>query len=48
MKQQTLLKQWMVSLGIGKYKGYGLSFMTDILTISGGGYGLMLIQIQKT
>ena len=30
-------------LGIGKYKGYGLSFMTDILTgvISGGGYGLI-------
>ncbi len=30
-------------LGIGKYKGYGLSFMTDVLTgvISGGGYGLM-------
>ena len=30
-------------LGIGQYKGYGLSFMTDVLTgvISGGGYGLM-------
>ena len=27
-------------LGIGKYKGYGLSFMTDVLTgvISSGGY----------
>tara|TARA_B110000438_G_C15752194_1_gene623503 strand:- start:96 stop:1160 length:1065 start_codon:yes stop_codon:yes gene_type:complete len=30
-------------LGIGQYKGYGLSFMTDVLTgvIGGGGYGLM-------
>ena len=30
-------------LGIGQYKGYGLSFMTDVLTgvISGGGYGLI-------
>jgi Malate/L-lactate dehydrogenases len=30
-------------LGIGQYKGYGLSFMTDVLTgvISGGGFGLM-------
>ena len=29
-------------LGIGRYKGYGLAFMTDVLTgvISGGGYGL--------
>jgi LDH2 family malate/lactate/ureidoglycolate dehydrogenase len=29
-------------LGIGAYKGYGLAFMTDVLTgvISGGGYGL--------
>lgn len=29
-------------LGIGQYKGYGLSFMTDVLTgvISGGGFGL--------
>ncbi|NNF28716.1 MAG: Ldh family oxidoreductase [Gemmatimonadetes bacterium] len=29
-------------LGIGTYKGYGLAFMTDVLTgvISGGGYGL--------
>jgi LDH2 family malate/lactate/ureidoglycolate dehydrogenase len=28
-------------LGIGQYKGYGLSFMTDVLTgvIAGGGYG---------
>ncbi|HRL10595.1 MAG TPA: Ldh family oxidoreductase, partial [Aggregatilineales bacterium] len=28
-------------LGIGQYKGYGLSFMTDVLTgvISGGGFG---------
>ncbi len=30
-------------LGIGQYKGYGLAFMTDVLTgvISGGGYGLI-------
>lgn len=30
-------------LGIGQYKGYGLSLMTDILTgvISGGGFGLV-------
>lgn len=30
-------------LGIGTYKGYGLSFMTDVLTgvIGGGGFGLM-------
>ncbi|MFN4128306.1 MAG: Ldh family oxidoreductase [Paracoccaceae bacterium] len=29
-------------LGIGTYKGYGLAFMTDVLTgvIGGGGYGL--------
>lgn len=29
-------------LGIGRYKGYGLAFMTDVLTgvIGGGGYGL--------
>lgn len=29
-------------LGIGQYKGYGLAFMTDVLTgvIGGGGYGL--------
>lgn len=29
-------------LGIGAYKGYGLAFMTDVLTgvIGGGGYGL--------
>ena len=29
-------------LGIGRYKGYGLAFMTDVLTgvIAGGGYGL--------
>ena len=29
-------------LGIGQYKGYGLAFMTDVLTgvIAGGGYGL--------
>jgi LDH2 family malate/lactate/ureidoglycolate dehydrogenase len=29
-------------LAIGEYKGYGLAFMTDVLTgvISGGGYGL--------
>lgn len=29
-------------LGIGQYKGYGLSFMTDVMTgvIGGGGYGL--------
>ncbi|NJO84427.1 MAG: Ldh family oxidoreductase [Blastochloris sp.] len=29
-------------LGIGQYKGYGLSFFTDVLTgvIAGGGYGL--------
>ncbi len=29
-------------LGIGTYKGYGLAFMTDVLTgvLSGGGYGL--------
>jgi LDH2 family malate/lactate/ureidoglycolate dehydrogenase len=29
-------------LGIGEYKGYGLAFMTDVLTgvISGGGFGL--------
>ena len=29
-------------LGIGSYKGYGLAFMTDVLTgvIGGGGYGL--------
>ena len=29
-------------LGIGRYKGYGLSFMTDALTgvLSGGGFGL--------
>ena len=29
-------------LGIGRYKGYGLAFMTDVLTgvISGSGYGL--------
>ena len=29
-------------LGIGHYKGYGLAFMTDVLTgvIGGGGYGL--------
>ncbi len=29
-------------LGIGTYKGYGLAFMTDVLTgvIAGGGYGL--------
>ncbi len=29
-------------LGIGQYKGYGLSFMTDVMTgvISGGGFGL--------
>lgn len=29
-------------LGIGRYKGYGLAFMTDVLTgvISGGAYGL--------
>ncbi len=29
-------------LGIGQHKGYGLSFMTDVLTgvISGGGFGL--------
>lgn len=30
-------------LGIGAYKGYGLAFMTDVLTgvIGGGGYGLV-------
>jgi LDH2 family malate/lactate/ureidoglycolate dehydrogenase len=30
-------------LGIGQYKGYGLAFMTDVLTgvIGGGGYGLV-------
>lgn len=30
-------------LGIGQYKGYGLAFMTDVLTgvLSGGGYGLI-------
>lgn len=30
-------------LGIGQYKGYGLSMLTDVLTgvIAGGGYGLM-------
>lgn len=30
-------------LGIGRYKGFGLSFMTDALTgvLSGGGFGLM-------
>lgn len=30
-------------LGIGQYKGYGLAFMTDMLTgvIGGGGYGLV-------
>lgn len=30
-------------LAIGEYKGYGLSFMTDVLTgiIGGGGFGLM-------
>lgn len=30
-------------LGIGQYKGYGLAFMTDMLTgvISGGGFGLV-------
>jgi LDH2 family malate/lactate/ureidoglycolate dehydrogenase len=29
-------------LGIGQYKGYGLAFMTDVLTgvVGGGGYGL--------
>ncbi len=29
-------------LGIGQYKGYGLAFMTDVLTgvLGGGGYGL--------
>lgn len=29
-------------LGIGQYKGYGLSFMTDVMTgvLSGGGFGL--------
>jgi LDH2 family malate/lactate/ureidoglycolate dehydrogenase len=29
-------------LGIGEYKGYGLAFMTDVLTgvIGGGGFGL--------
>ncbi len=29
-------------LGIGEYKGYGLSFMTDVLTgvLAGGGFGL--------
>ncbi len=29
-------------LGIGSYKGYGLAFMTDVLTgvVGGGGYGL--------
>lgn len=29
-------------LGIGRYKGYGLAFMTDVLTgvVGGGGYGL--------
>lgn len=29
-------------LGIGEYKGYGLAFMTDVLTgvLSGGGFGL--------
>ena len=29
-------------LGIGTYKGYGLAFMTDVLTgvVAGGGYGL--------
>ncbi len=29
-------------LGIGRYKGYGLAFMTDVLTgvLGGGGYGL--------
>jgi LDH2 family malate/lactate/ureidoglycolate dehydrogenase len=29
-------------LGIGSYKGYGLAFMTDVLTgvLGGGGYGL--------
>jgi len=29
-------------LGIGQYKGYGLAFMTDVLTgvLAGGGYGL--------
>lgn len=32
-----------VLLGIGQYKGYGLSMITDVITgvISGGGYGLM-------
>jgi LDH2 family malate/lactate/ureidoglycolate dehydrogenase len=30
-------------LGIGQYKGYGLAFMTDVLTgvIGGGGFGLV-------
>ncbi len=29
-------------MGIGTYKGYGLAFMTDVLTgvLAGGGYGL--------
>ncbi len=35
-------------LGIGTYKGYGLAFMTDVLTgvIGGGGYGLTPYAVQ--
>lgn len=35
-------------LGIGSYKGYGLAFMTDVLTgvIGGGGYGLLPYSVE--
>jgi LDH2 family malate/lactate/ureidoglycolate dehydrogenase len=37
-------------LGIGTYKGYGLAFMTDVLTgvIGGGGYGLTPYAVEGT